>query len=74
MTAAVPENSIGPLPLEPQRSGPGHYTVQGALLGVAGRLAARGDHARLRLRRVHGARSRCRSDDQLRQPSNERKQ
>jgi copper transport protein len=36
LTATLPEKSIGPLPLRPQRSGPGHYTVQGALLGVAG--------------------------------------
>lgn len=36
VTATMPESSIGPLPLEPQRSGPGHYTVQGAQLGVAG--------------------------------------
>ncbi|HEX5712472.1 MAG TPA: CopD family protein [Solirubrobacterales bacterium] len=36
VTATMPENSIGPLPLEPQRSGPGHYTVPGAQLGVAG--------------------------------------
>ena len=36
VTAIEPENSIGPLPLEPQRAGPGHYTVQGALLSVAG--------------------------------------
>ena len=36
VTATEPENSIGPLPLEPQRAGPGHYTVQGALLSVAG--------------------------------------
>jgi len=35
-SAALPERSIGPLSLEPRRSGPGHYTVQGALLGVAG--------------------------------------
>lgn len=34
--AALPEKAIGPLSLEPQRSGPGHYTVQGALLSVAG--------------------------------------
>jgi copper transport protein len=34
--ATLPDKSIGPLPLEPQRSGPGHYTVPGALLGVAG--------------------------------------
>jgi len=36
VTASLPDKSIGPLSLEPQRSGPGHYTVQGALLGVAG--------------------------------------
>ena len=36
VTASLPEKSIGPLPLEPQRSGPGHYTVQGAQLSVAG--------------------------------------
>jgi copper transport protein len=36
VTATEPESSIGPLPLEPQHSGPGHYTVQGALLSVAG--------------------------------------
>jgi copper transport protein len=36
VTATEPENAIGPLPLEPQRAGPGHYTVQGALLSVAG--------------------------------------
>ncbi len=36
VTATEPENSIGPLPLDPQRAGPGHYTVQGALLSVAG--------------------------------------
>jgi copper transport protein len=36
VTATEPENSIGPLPLEPQRAGPGHYTVQGALLNGAG--------------------------------------
>lgn len=36
LTATLPDRSIGPLPLEPRRSGPGHYTVQGALLGVAG--------------------------------------
>jgi copper transport protein len=36
VTADLPEKSIGPLPLEPQRSGPGHYTVQGAQLGVVG--------------------------------------
>jgi copper transport protein len=35
-TATLPDKSIGPLPLEPQLSGPGHYTVQGALLNVAG--------------------------------------
>lgn len=36
LTATLPDKSIGPLPLQPQRSGPGHYTVQGAQLGVAG--------------------------------------
>lgn len=36
VTATMPDSSIGPLPLEPQRSGPGHYTVQGAQLGVTG--------------------------------------
>ncbi len=36
IAATEPENSIGPLPLEARRAGPGHYTVQGALLGVAG--------------------------------------
>lgn len=36
VTARMPEKSIGPLPLESQRSGPGHYTVPGAQLGVAG--------------------------------------
>lgn len=36
VTASLPDKSIGPLPLEPQRAGPGHYTVQGALLGVGG--------------------------------------
>lgn len=35
-TATMPDKSIGPLPLEPRRSGPGHYTVQGAQLGIAG--------------------------------------
>ncbi|HEX6601836.1 MAG TPA: copper resistance protein CopC [Solirubrobacterales bacterium] len=36
VTATEPEKRIGPLPLDAQRAGPGHYTVQGALLGVAG--------------------------------------
>jgi copper transport protein len=36
VTATEPEESIGPLSLEPRRSGPGHYTVQGAPLSVAG--------------------------------------
>jgi copper transport protein len=36
VAATEAENSIGPLLLEPQRAGPGHYTVQGALLSVAG--------------------------------------
>lgn len=35
-TATEPEESIGPLPLDVRRAGPGHYTVQGALLGVEG--------------------------------------
>lgn len=35
-TATLPAKSIGPLPLEPQLSGPGHYTIPGALLNVAG--------------------------------------
>ncbi|HEV2726972.1 MAG TPA: CopD family protein, partial [Solirubrobacterales bacterium] len=35
-TATLPEKSIGPLPLEARRAGPGHYTVQGAMLSVAG--------------------------------------
>ena len=36
MTATEPERSIGPLPLDTRRAGPGHYTVQGAVLGVEG--------------------------------------
>jgi copper transport protein len=36
VSATLPDKSIGPLPLEPQRAGPGHYTVQGAQLNVAG--------------------------------------
>lgn len=36
LTATLPDKSIGPLPLESRPSGPGHYTVQGAQLGVAG--------------------------------------
>ncbi|MGC1852410.1 MAG: hypothetical protein WA687_08230, partial [Solirubrobacterales bacterium] len=36
VTATEREESIGPLSLEPQRSGPGHFTVQGAPLSVAG--------------------------------------
>lgn len=36
VTATQPEESIGPLSLDPQRSGPGHYTIQGAPLSVAG--------------------------------------
>lgn len=35
-TATMPEKSIGPLPLEARRAGPGHYTVQGAQLAVSG--------------------------------------
>src|SRR4029077_11116850 len=34
-TAALPEKTI-PLPLEPQLSGPGHYTIPGALLNASG--------------------------------------
>jgi copper transport protein len=34
-TASLPEKSIS-LPLEPQLSGPGHYTIAGALLSAAG--------------------------------------
>lgn len=36
LTATEAGKSIGPLPLQPRRAGPGHYVVQGALLGVAG--------------------------------------
>lgn len=36
VTATLPDKEIGPLPLEPQLSGPGHYTIPGALLNVAG--------------------------------------
>jgi copper transport protein len=36
VTATEPENAIGPLPLDARRAGPGHYTVQGALLTVEG--------------------------------------
>jgi copper transport protein len=36
VTATEPDNAIGPLPLYTRRAGPGHYTVQGALLAVAG--------------------------------------
>lgn len=36
LSATLPEKSIGPLSLSVQPSGPGHYTVQGALLNVAG--------------------------------------
>ncbi len=36
VTATLPDKSIGPLPLAARPSGPGHYTVQGAQLGVAG--------------------------------------
>ena len=34
-TASLPEKNIS-LPLEPQLSGPGHYTIPGALLNAAG--------------------------------------
>lgn len=36
LNATLPEKSIGPLALDTQRSGPGHYTVQGAPLNPAG--------------------------------------
>jgi len=36
LSATEAEKSIGPLPLQPRRAGPGHYVVQGALLSVAG--------------------------------------
>lgn len=36
VAAALPGKAIGPLLLQPRRSGPGHYTVQGAQLPVAG--------------------------------------
>jgi copper transport protein len=36
LTATEPEKQIGPLALDARRAGPGHYTVQGAIFGVAG--------------------------------------
>jgi copper transport protein len=36
LTASEPEKQIGPLALDARRAGPGHYTVQGAIFGVAG--------------------------------------
>jgi copper transport protein len=36
VSATLADKGIGPLPLEPQLSGPGHYTIPGALLNVAG--------------------------------------
>jgi len=36
LAATEAEKSIGPLALAPHRAGPGHYVVQGAVLGVAG--------------------------------------
>jgi copper transport protein len=36
VTAALPDKSIGPLPLTVQSAGPGHYIVQGALLNAPG--------------------------------------
>jgi copper transport protein len=36
VTATLPDKHIGPLPLAPQLSGPGHYTIPSALLNVAG--------------------------------------
>ena len=52
VSAALPEKSIS-LPLEPQLSGPGHYTIPGALLNAGGDWRLDRDDARLRLRRVH---------------------
>ncbi|HEY2716636.1 MAG TPA: CopD family protein [Solirubrobacterales bacterium] len=36
VTATLPEKEIGPLPLEVQPAGPGHYIVSGALLNAPG--------------------------------------
>lgn len=36
VTAELPAKGIGPLPLTPQLSGPGHYTIGGAVLGAPG--------------------------------------
>jgi copper transport protein len=36
LTATEAEQEIGPLVLDARRAGPGHYTVQGAILAVAG--------------------------------------
>lgn len=36
LSAALPEEAIGPLPLELRPSGPGHFVAPGAALGVAG--------------------------------------
>ena len=60
-TASLPEKGIS-LPLEPQLSGPGHYTIPGALLSTSGEWRIELDRQGLRLRRVHDKRSRCRSD------------
>jgi copper transport protein len=36
VAATLPDKRIGPLTLKPQKSGPGHFTVPGAFLNVAG--------------------------------------
>jgi copper transport protein len=36
LSAALPEQDIGPLPLDLRPSGPGHYIAPGAALGVSG--------------------------------------
>lgn len=39
LSAALPDQEIGPLPLELRPSGPGHYIAPGAVFGVAGEWA-----------------------------------
>jgi copper transport protein len=36
VTASLPSKQIGPLPLKPQVTGPGHYTIPAAVLGAPG--------------------------------------
>jgi copper transport protein len=36
VSATLPDKRIGPLALQPEKSGPGHYTVPSATLNVAG--------------------------------------